>query len=79
MNIYEQLQKEHSQENSLNIVSYIGNDVERFRELVDCFIMQTEDYRVPQRAGQVLSLIVDNQLKLILPYLAEFIQYLQKP
>lgn len=79
MNIFRQLEKEHSKENSLSIVSYIGNDSERFAELMDCFFAETKDYRVPQRAAHTLSLTFDKQPDLILPYREKLIQNLENP
>lgn len=79
MNIFHQLEKEHSKENSLSIVSYIGNNAERFHELMNCFFSETEDYRVPQRAAHALSLTFDKQPDLILPYREKLIQNLTNP
>lgn len=76
MDVFHQLEKEHSKENSLSIVSYIGNDAERFAELMDCFFAETKDYRVPQRAAHTLSLTFDKQPDLILPYREKLIQNL---
>lgn len=77
MNIFHQLEKEHSKENSLSIVSYIGNDAERFAELMNCFFAETKDYRVPQRAAHALSLTFDKRPDLILPYREKLIQNLE--
>lgn len=77
MNIFHRLEKEHSKENSLSIVSYIGNDAERFAELMDCFFAETKDYRVPQRAAHTLSLSFDKNPDLILPYREKLIQNLE--
>lgn len=79
MNIFRQLEKEHSKENSLRIVSHIGNDSERFAELMDCFFAETKDYRVPQRAAYTLSLTFDKQPDLILPYREKLIKNLENP
>lgn len=78
MSIYHQLETTHSKESSLKIISYIGNDEIRFKELMDCFFMETGDYRVPQRAAHVVSLTFDKNPELIHPYIPELIQYLQK-
>ncbi len=79
MNIYQQLETSHSKENSLKIVSYIGNDKIRFKELMDCFFLGAKDYRVPQRAAHVVSLSFDKNPGLIYPYIPKLIQSLQKP
>lgn len=78
MNIYHQLETSHSKENSLKIVSYIGNDPLLFKELMDCFFMGTKDYRVPQRAAHVVSLSFQKNPGLIYPYIPRLIPLLQE-
>ncbi len=79
MNIFRQLEKTHSKENSLEIISYIGKDEKRFKELMDCFFAGTKDYRVPQRAAHVVSLGFDKHPELIRPYLNQLIEHLCNP
>lgn len=79
MDIFGQLEKTHSKENSLEIISYIGTDEKKFSELMDCFFMKTQDYRVPQRAAHVVSLSFDKQPELIRPYLDQLIEFLYDP
>ncbi len=74
MNIFQQLESTHSKENSLKIIDYIGDDQQKFGELMDCFFMQTKDYRVPQRAAHVVSLTFDKNPDLVLPYLPKLIR-----
>lgn len=74
MNIFQQLEITHSKENSLKIIEYIGNDQQRFGELMDCFFTQTKDYRVPQRTAHVVSLTFDKNPELVLPYLPKLIR-----
>ncbi|MFV0304363.1 MAG: hypothetical protein ACK5IC_02625 [Moheibacter sp.] len=76
MNIFIQLEKEHSKENSQKIIAYIGNDAERYAQLMDCFFMKTEDYRVPQRAAHVVSLYFDKNSTFIEPYLPRLMERL---
>src|SRR5690606_31993260 len=79
MNIFRQLEISHSKENSLKILTYISHDQEKFAELMNCFFMKTQDYRVPQRAAHVVSLSFDKQPELIRPYLDQLIEYLFVP
>lgn len=79
MNIFEQLEKQHSKENSLNIMNYIGKNNARFRELMDCFFAETQDYRVPQRAAHVVSVCYDKHPEMILPYIPKLIECLMNP
>lgn len=79
MNIYNQLETSHSKENSLKIISFIGKDENKFSELMDCFFMETKDYRVPQRAAHVVSLIFDKNPQLIQPYVLQLIKFLYNP
>ena len=78
MNIFQALENTHSKENSIKIIDYIGDDPQKFRELMDCFFMQTKDYRVPQRAAHVVSLTFDKRPELVIPYLPKLIQELTR-
>ncbi len=78
MNIFQQLEITHSKENSLKVIDYIGEDQQKFGELMDCFFMQTKDYRVPQRAAHVVSLTFDKRPELLIPYIPKLIQELTR-
>src|SRR5690606_6583636 len=73
MNIFKQLEKEHSKENSLRIISYIGNDSGLFHELMDCFFAETDNYKVPQRAAHTVSLMFDRNQQIVLSYMDRLI------
>lgn len=79
MNVFRQLEKEHSKENSLKIISHIGSNPLFFKELMDCFFMETKDYRVPQRAAHTVSLSFDKNPELIGPYIPQLVGLLEKP
>ena len=49
MNLREALLKEHSKKQMLKIVKYIGNDQQRFDELMKLFL--ESEYRITQRAA----------------------------
>ncbi|MGB1315634.1 MAG: hypothetical protein ACPG4Y_06410 [Chitinophagales bacterium] len=74
MNLREQLLKENSKENALLIVNYIGNDEEKFAELVNLFLNTT--YRVTQRAAWVMNLTAEKNIELLFPYLEVLVDLL---
>ncbi|ELR70412.1 hypothetical protein C900_03766 [Fulvivirga imtechensis AK7] len=76
MNIREEILKEHSKKNALRIAQYIGHDPKRFAELIDCFLGQ--EYRVTQRAAQVVSCCADRHPELLLPHLDEILLNLRR-
>ncbi len=77
MNLREEILREHSKAQTLKIVNYIGNDKERFAELMNLFLGNT--YRVTQRAAWVVSNCAEAHPELIKPYLKRMLNYLSKP
>ena len=77
MNISEALLKEHSKANALNIATYIGEDKDRFKQLIEIFT--SEEYRLVQRSAWVLSIIADKHPFLIKPYLPLLVKQLHNP
>lgn len=77
MNIRAEILTEHSKQNALRIAQYIGNDSKKFSELIDCFL--GKEYRVTQRAAQVVSNCADKHPELLLPHLDNIISNLQSP
>ncbi|MBL6447259.1 hypothetical protein JMN32_13130 [Fulvivirga sp. 29W222] len=71
MNIREELLKEHSKPNAIRIAQYIANDATRFDVLMKLFL--GDEYRITQRAAQVMSICVDNSPQLIRPYLRQLV------
>jgi hypothetical protein len=65
---------EHSKENTLKIVAYIGNSKERFAQLMKLFL--GKDYRTTQRAAWPLGIIGQQQPGLIQPYLSTLVTLL---
>ena len=57
------------------VLSYIGNDPERFKALFDCF--KNAHNRIRQNAAWALSVCIDQYPRLIQPYLDELILYLK--
>jgi len=76
MNIREALLEEHSKKNSLRIARYIGDDKERFKELMKLFL--ADEPIVTQRSGMVLSECADNYPHLLKPYITKLTDNLYK-
>lgn len=74
MNIKEHLLKENSRKNWEAVREYIGNDPEKFKQLVDLFL--NAEYRIVQRASQPIGMIAEKHPTLLTPYLPRFIEYL---
>ncbi|MEQ8362894.1 MAG: hypothetical protein RH948_08500 [Cyclobacteriaceae bacterium] len=77
MNILKELKKGFDKSTCDQIVTFIGNDQERFSLLVDAFL--NSEYRVTQRAAWPLSYSVKKHPELIKPHLRKIINNLKKP
>jgi hypothetical protein len=77
MDLKAALLEEHSKAQCEKIVRYIGNDKQRFDELMRLFF--AGEYRVTQRAAWPMSYCVDEHPELIEPYLKKVIELLEKP
>ena len=77
MNLKEAALKEHSKRQCDKIVSYVGNDPERFSALVKVFL--EGPYRVTQRIAWPLSYCVEENTALIHPHLTQILKYVQRP
>ncbi|MFT3823283.1 MAG: hypothetical protein QM731_05150 [Chitinophagaceae bacterium] len=77
MDLKRTILKEHSKAQKDLIVKYIGNDKERFAELMKLFF--AGEYRVTQRAAWPMSYCVRNHPELVKPYFKKLIDLLQKP
>ncbi|MEQ8244521.1 hypothetical protein [Fulvivirga sp.] len=76
MDIKKELLFEHSKSQALKISNYIGNDQNRFDELMILFF--DTEYRVTQRAAWVVSHCADKYPELIEPYIEPMILNLKK-
>jgi hypothetical protein len=76
MDLRELLSKEHSKKQTDRIVSYIGNDKERFASLVQLFF--EGEYRITQRAAWPLSYCVRQYPELIKPYFKPLLDNLSR-
>src|SRR5579871_552922 len=76
MNLKDALIEEHSKKQCDKIVRYIGDDKERFAELMKLFF--ESEYRITQRAAWPMSYCVRNHPELIKPYFSKLINNLSK-
>ncbi len=76
MDIRSTLLQEHSRKQCMLVVNYVGNDAERFKELVRLFL--GDEYRVIQRAAWPVSYCVEYHPELIKPYWNRFVKCLNK-
>ena len=76
MDIKETLLKNHSKAITNEVISYVGNRPERFKELFNLYLKG--ESLVRQRAAWPLSYIVALFPELIRPYFAQLVKYLQQ-
>jgi hypothetical protein len=77
MNLRETILKEHSKKQTLKIVKYVGDDQERFDELMKLFL--GNEYRVTQRTAWAVSYCVEAHPELIKKHLKKIILNLKNP
>ena len=75
MNLREEILREHSKAQCLRIAHYIGEDKQRFNELMYLFL--NDEYRVCQRAAWVVSTVADKYPNLIQPYILLMLENLK--
>lgn len=67
---------EHSKQQTMAIVEFIGEDPKRFAELMKVFF--AGDYRLTQRAAWPMNYCAELHPKLILPYLPKLLDCLER-
>ena len=77
MDVYKALLQPQSKALANKIVRYIGEDANRFSELVTVYLKGP--YRITQRAAWPLGYCVENHPKLIVPHLKRILDYLKTP
>lgn len=75
MNLREEILREHSKVQCLRIAQYIGEDKQRFDELMYLFL--NDEYRICQRAVWVVSTVADKYPHLIQPYILPMLENLK--
>ena len=76
MNLAEEILAEHSKRQTKMITDWVGDDPERFAELMGLFL--GDIYRITQRAGWPLSNCIEKHPELIKPYFAKLLKQLER-
>jgi len=77
MDLRKEILRGHSKAQVNRIVDYVGNNPERFKNLISVYI--EGPYRVTQRAAWSISYCVENQPELVYPHLKTLLGQLKKP
>lgn len=75
MNLRDEILAEHSKLQTKRITDWVGDDPERFAELMGLFLGDV--YRITQRAGWPLSNCIEKHPELIKPYFAKLLKQLE--
>ena len=74
MNLREEILKEHSKKQALKISGWIGNNTDRFRQLIDIFLH--DEYRVVQRSAWVVGHVAEKYPEMVKPFLPKIVNRL---
>lgn len=77
MNWTYEILKEHSRKQCDKMVNYVGNDPQRFSQLVDIFLQGP--YRITQRAAWPLSNCVEKHPELLRPHWKKILAFMSRP
>lgn len=77
MRLRETILAEHSRANCTKIVNWVGNNQQRFDELVDLFLHG--EYKVVQRAGWPMSESVKLYPHLVRKHIGKLLKYVKRP
>lgn len=75
MNIRATIEEEHSKKQVLKIANYVGNNKERFDELMQVYL--SGDNLITQRGAWAITHCVDANPSLAIPYLCKMVEMLQ--
>jgi hypothetical protein len=76
MNLRDEILAEHSKRQTKKITDWVGDDPQRFGELMDLFL--SDEYRITQRSGWPLSNCVEKHPELIKPYFSKLLKQLER-
>jgi hypothetical protein len=76
MNLRDEILAEHSKRQTAKVVDWVGDDPERFAELMKQFLGPV--YRITQRAGWPLSNCVERHPNLIKPYFGKLLAQIDR-
>jgi hypothetical protein len=77
MNLQQEILKEYSKANVDKIANYVGDNEQRFAELMQLFL--NGDWITNQRSSWILSECVANYPSLVYPFFKDFLQKLHEP
>jgi hypothetical protein len=77
MDLEHEILREHSKRQALKIARWVGNDKERFKQLMELFL--NGDYRITQRSAWILSTCADRYPNLVSPWLKPMIKRMLDP
>ena len=77
LNLKEEIIRDHSKEQAIRLTNYIGNDSDKFAELMELFF--SSEYRINQWASWMVSHCADRHPGLLKPYLERMIKNLDNP
>jgi hypothetical protein len=73
----EEILREHSKKQTAKIVKWVGDDAERFDELINLFLK--DEYRVVQRSAWMVGNCGIDHPEFLKPYFQKLITYLAQP
>lgn len=76
MILKDEILKEHNKEHALKIATYACSSKKRFKELMNCYLQG--EYRLSQRAAWSMSWAAKQKPEMILPYVKDLVQQLQR-
>lgn len=77
MNLEQEILKEHSKAQTMSMVEWVGNNRQRFAQLVHLFLKG--ETRVVQRAAWPVSYCVERHPELVKPHLKKLVKNLEQP
>jgi len=77
MDIEKQISQNHSKENTILVSKYIGDNPERFEELLNIFM--SDDYRQVQRASWIVNTVAESHPGMVTKYLPQIVAQLHEP
>jgi len=77
MDVREQLRLVHSKANNKLIIGWVGQDADRFAEVMECFL--GDEYRLVQRSAWVVGEVAKQQPNLMRPYTLALLEALENP
>jgi len=75
MNLYQKIADEHNKQNAVHVAAYIGDDREKFDELMQIFFSDEKD--MVKGAAWAMSHCADKYPQLIVPYIGALIPLLK--